>query len=144
MCQSDNIYKCIKFDCTLKSLLCPLEHAHTGPACPSDLFHTHPRNYSERTGVCRRGETGAVFLPASAQRLSRCWCRQAAWALEQTLLIQNFIICSYETREKNEMLLLKSTALTMFRRLESPLIHSPFSVFDSLNAALFAPHARTH
>ena len=40
----------------LKSVLYALEHAHTRPACPSDLSHTHPRNDGdgERTGGCHR------------------------------------------------------------------------------------------
>lgn len=46
---------------SLMSVLHSLEHAHMGSACPSDLSHTHPRNYTERTGKCQRGETGAVF-----------------------------------------------------------------------------------
>lgn len=52
---------------SLVSVLYTLEHAHRRPACPPDLSHTHPRNYGERTGRCQRGETGAVFLPASGR-----------------------------------------------------------------------------
>lgn len=96
------------------SVLHTLEHAHTRPACPSDLSHTHPRNYGERTGRCQRGEAGAVFYPLQVGDYTGADVDSRP-ALEKTLLVQYFIICSYLTQspppplpEKMKCLLLKS------------------------------------
>lgn len=81
---------------SLMSVLYTLEHAHMASACPSDLSHTHPRNYGERTGRCQRGETGAVFCLLQVGDYTGA--DVDSWpALEETLLIQYFIISSYLT-----------------------------------------------
>lgn len=73
-----------------------LEHAHMGSARPSDLSHTHPRNYGERTERCQRGETGAVFCLLQVGDYTGAGVD--SWpALEKTLPIQYFIISSYLT-----------------------------------------------
>lgn len=82
---------------SLMSVLHTLEHAHTRPACPSDLSHTHPRNYGERTGRCQRGEAGAVFYPLQVGDYTGADVDSRP-ALEKTLLVQYFIICSYLTQ----------------------------------------------
>lgn len=114
-----------------------MEHAHIGPACPFDLSHTHPRNYSERTGRCQRGETEAVFCLLQVGDYTGADVDN--WpALEKTLFVQYFIICSVFPA-KNEMFApevslccAKGPAgrmrLGCVMEVKTTLIHSPFLV----------------
>lgn len=90
------IYLCDQTVCSdvAHSIMSLWDHAHTRPACPSDLSHTHPRNYSEGVvGVRQR-----LYFAASGRWLHRCWCRQLVSSWEKTLLLLYFIICSYLTQ----------------------------------------------
>ena len=86
----------------LKSVLYVLEHAHTRPACPSDLSHTHPRNDGERTGGCHWLSrlhfscSRSVIIPVLVSTAGQLLRKQSSCNISLSALILH----SFLTREK--------------------------------------------
>lgn len=84
------------------SALCFGTCAHTRPACPSDLSHTHPRNDGERTGGCHwvsrlhSACSRSVIIPVLVSTAGQLLRKQSSCNMSRSALIWHRVL----TREK--------------------------------------------